>query len=85
MFLRNGRLEDGPQIPQDHRVVHISKGLLPESTFWNCPGSLVLGLGLDFGGPFRHGLLPPGPGALLLVNNTVFVGATADAQVAGAI
>ena len=78
-------LEDTSQIPQDYRVVHIPEGPLPEASFWNCSGSLVLRPYLNVGGTLHHGLLPPCPSPLLLVDETVAVCAAADAKLTRAV
>ena len=85
LLLRKRRLEDGSQIPQDDRVVHVPEGLLLEPSLGDRPGPLALDLQLEFGFPRYNGLLPPRLGALLLVHDTVVIGAAADAQLAGAI
>ena len=79
------RLEDGPQVPQDDRVVHVLEGLLPEASLGNQSSPFSLSFQLDVRRPLRNGFLPPGLGALLPMHHTVFVGAAADAQIAGAI
>ncbi len=73
-------LEDTPQIPQDYCIVHIPERPLPEASFWNRTRSFVLRPYLNVGGPLHHGLLPPCPSPLLLMDETVVVGAAADAK-----